>query len=274
MAEEILNPRRAPRYAVRCAVEIRHRLTVWNGESEDVGPNGCQLVTTRVIDPGREVRLAIRCDAISRTILAAGKVVWTRPYAPARLGIAFTSGPIAMDWIDALAKVSPGLVRASRRVPDRLARSTRVLLGTPPQVVVDFTLAELEILRRVGPGVTLDALARSFEGDMDERTRGALFALIARRCLVLDPSAASDVAAWKHVLSARDSDLAPAARPAKRPVAAARTPEAQRLYDEALAHIGSGRLTLAMDRLRDALKYAPDDATISSTAKRIARWAS
>lgn len=273
MAEDILNPRRAPRFAVRCAVEIRHRLTVWNGETEDVGAGGCQIVTTRVIDPGREVRLAIRCEPISRTILAAGRVAWMRANAPARLGISFQPGPIAADWLDALAKARPGLVRPQRGVPARLARQTPVYLGRPPEVVVDFTLAELDVLGRIGSGLTLDALARSYGGEMDERTRGALFALIARGCLVLDPAAATDLAAWKHVLAARDADLPAASAPARRVLNVVRTPEAQRLYDEALAHIGSGRLALAMDRLRDALKHAPDDATIASTAKRISRWA-
>jgi TolA-binding protein len=123
--------------------------------------------------------------------------------------------------------------------------------------------------------VTLEALSRSFGPAMDERTRGALFALIARRHLVLDPTASAGPEAWRPVLAARESDLparrAPAAATA---FAAPRTAEVQRLYDEALSHIGSGRLGLALDRLRDALKHAPDDAVIASTAKRISRWAS
>ncbi len=273
MLEDILNPRRAQRFAVRCAVEIRHRQSVWNGETEDVSPTGCQVVTPRVIDPGRDVRLAIRCDVLAHTVLAAGRVIWMRANAPARLGIEFSPAPIPMDWVGRLARVGPGLVRPATGVPDRLPREQRVYLGKPPAVVVDFTLAELDVLRRIGSGVTLDALARSFGPEMNERVRGALFALIARRCLALDRRDATDLAAWKHVLAARDSDLPAAPEVTQRALNAGRPPEAQRLYDEALAHIGGGRLGLAMDRLRDALKHAPGDTTIASTAKRIGRWA-
>lgn len=270
---DLLNPRRAPRFSVRFPVEIRHRLEVWNGETEDVGAGGCQIVSPRSVDPGRDVRIAIRCEPLSRTILAAGRVVWARASAPLRLGIAFDPPPIAMDWIEELAGTSPGAVRAERKVPDRLPVSTRVFFGPPPEVVVDFTLTELDVLRRVGSGVTLDAMVRSFGGEMDERTRGALFSLVARRRLVLEPAQATSLAAWKHVLTGRDVDPPPPPVPIRRALGAGRPLEAQRLYDEALSHIGSGRLALAMDRLRDALKYAPDDPTISSTAKRISRWA-
>lgn len=272
MLDDILNPRRAPRVPLRCAVEIRHRLAVWNGETEDLGPGGCQVVTPRILDPGREVRLAIRCDAVARTLLTAGRVVWMRANAPARLGISFQPGAAAADWFDELARASPRAARAAR-VPDRLPRPTRVHLGKAPEVVVDFTLDELDILRRVGSGVTLDALARSFGPELGDRTRGALFALLARRCLVLDPAASQGLAAWRHVLADRESDLPRPAGAVERALAAGRTPEAQRLYDEALGYIGSGRLALAMDRLRNALQHAPGDPTIASTAKRIARWA-
>jgi hypothetical protein len=274
MLEDIVNPRRAPRVAIRCEVEIRHRLTVWNGETEDLGPGGCQIVTPRVIDPGRTVKLAIRCEALPRTLLTSGKVVWMRANAPARLGIAFEAGTTPADWFDALVQAKPSILRAVRVTPDRLPRPTWIYLGRPPQVVMDFTLDELDVLRRVGPGVTIESLAWSFGPALDERTRGALFALIARRHLVLDPAASPGPDAWRPVLAARESDLPTRPPPTDLAFAAPRTAEAQRLYDEALGHIGSGRLTLAMERLRDALKHAPDDAVIASTAKRISRWAS
>ncbi len=270
MLDDILNPRRTPRVPVRFPVEIRHRLSVWNGETEDIGPRGCQVVTPRVLDPGREVKLAIRCDGLGRTLLVHGRVVWMRANAPARLGIAFPLGAVPPEWFEALAKASPRAVL----IPDRLPRLTRIHLGKAPEVVVDFTMDELDVLRRIGEGVTLDALARSFGQEMGDRTRGALFALLARGGLVLDPASSPGPAAWRRVLASHESDLPP--RPgeaAERPLALGRPPEAQRLYDEALRYIGSGRLALAMERLRDALEVAPGDAVIASTAKRIEKWA-
>ncbi len=64
------------------------------------------------------------------------------------------------------------------------------------------------------------------------------------------------------------ADLAAGRDPeAKRPI------QAQRLYEEAMVHIGAGRLGFAVDRLREAQRLAPDDEAIQGTLKRIARWA-
>jgi PilZ domain len=274
MLEDILNPRRGPRVPFRCDVEIRHRLAVWNGETDDIGPGGCRVVTPRVLDPGRSVKLAIRCDALPRTLLAGGKVIWMRSKAPARLGIAF-DGSIGAAWFEALVAQHPGLARAVRNAPFRLPRPTRLYLGAPPELVVDFSAGEIDVLRRVGSGVTLDALARSFGPEMGERTRGALFSLLERHRLVLDPASSPGPDAWQRILAdgERDGSRRLPALAAARATPGRRTAEAQRLYDEALAHIGGGRLALAMDRLVDALKHSPDDATIASTAKRLSRWA-
>lgn len=271
--DDILNPRRAPRVAVRCAVEIRQRLAVWDGETEDVGPGGCQIVTRRVVEPGTEVKLAIRCPIVQRTLAVTGKVIWARAAAPSRIGVSFEPPGTERGWFGSLLVSQPVAVRAARSVPDRLARTARLHLGRAPEVVVDFTPVELDILRRVGAGATVDALARSFGAELGGRTLGALFALLARRCLVLDPASSVDPETWRNVLG-RQGDRPPAPDFARRALGANRSLEAQRLYDEALSHIGSGRLALAMERLRDALQHSPDDHAIASTAKRIERWAS
>jgi hypothetical protein len=263
MQSDILNPRRAPRVPVRCGVHIRHRLATFAGETEDIGRGGCQLVSERVIEPGREVTLEIRSEALGRTVTVAGKVVWVRREEPIRLGVAFDGG-IDRRWFEALLRSDPEADRFSRSVPERLARPTRVYLGRAPTHVVDFTPTELELMRRVGAGVTLDALARSFGHVLHDRTRGALFSLVARRVLVLDARAASSESAWRHVLPERDGDAA---------APLARLPSVQRLYDEALGHISAGRFSLAVHRLREAHRLAPADEAIASTVHRLARWA-
>lgn len=207
MRTDLLNPRRVPRVPVRCAVEIRHRFSSWSGETEDLGPGGCQIVSPRPVDPGRELKLVIRCDALGRTLDASGKVVWSRAEEPARLGVAFGKDARA-EWFDALLAADPVAQRAARNVPDRLPRQTRVYLGKPPQLVVDFSPVERELLRRVGAGVTLDALARSFGPELDERIAGALFSLVARRHVVLDSVSSVRVACWRGILT--DAEAAPA----------------------------------------------------------------
>src|SRR5512147_2756229 len=161
MTTDILNPRRAPRVPLRCTVDIRHRFSTWSGQTEDLGPGGCQIVSPRAVDPGRELKLVIRCDALGRPLEEAGKVVWTRADAPARLGIAF-SAKAGAAWFETLLASDPVARGAARSVPDRLPRQTRVYLGKPPQLLVDFSPVERELLRRIGSGVTIDALARSF----------------------------------------------------------------------------------------------------------------
>ncbi len=265
MRADILNPRRVPRVPLRCTVSIRHRLWTWSGETEDLGPGGCQIVSPRPVDPGRELKLVIRVGALDRPVGASGKVVWSREEAPSRLGVAFGRKGDA-GWFDALLAADPVASRAARSVPDRLPRQTRVYLGKPPRLLVDFSPTERELIRRVGSGVTLDALARSFGPELDERTAGALFSLVARRLVVFDRVASVGIARWRGVLSDGAPDAADEA-PARRPALA------QRLYDEAMAHIGAGRLGFAVDRLREAQRLAPFDEAIGGTLRRIERWA-
>ncbi len=272
MRADILNPRRVPRIPLRCTVDIRHRFSTWSGQTEDLGPGGCQIVSPRAVDPGRELKLVIRCDALGRPLEESGKVVWTRAEAPARLGVAFKANADAA-WFETLLASDPAASRAARSVPDRLPRQTRVYLGKPPQLLVDFSPIERELLRRVGAGVTLDALARSFGPELDDRIAGALFSLIARRMVVFDRIASVGVARWRDVLVDDPDPRATAEIATGRPPDARRPIQAQRLYEEAMVHIGAGRLGFAVDRLREAQRLAPDDEAIEGTLQRIAKWA-
>jgi hypothetical protein len=259
-ADDVLNPRRAPRVPARLRVEVRHRFAAWHAETEDVGPRGCQLVTPRLVEPGRTVKLAIECPALGRTVRTSGKVVWWRPEPPSRLGIAFDEASTDRAWFAELVAADPRSAGALRRVADKLPGRMRLHLGTPPQTIVDFSADEVAVLRRIGTGVTVDALVRSF-GKTAERPLGALFALLARRLLVLDARAAAPPEAWQDVLSSAAPD--PSSRP----------PEAQRLYDEGLAHLGAGRVQLAARRFADALALAPADRVLREHVQRLARWA-
>src|SRR5512132_4561781 len=138
MRADILNPRRLPRVPLRCTVDIRHRFSTWSGQTEDLGPGGCQIVSPRAVDPGRELKLVIRCDALGRPIEESGKVVWSRAEAPARLGVAFKKREEG-GWFEALLAADPAASRIAHGVPDRLPRQTRVYLGRPPQLLLDFS---------------------------------------------------------------------------------------------------------------------------------------
>jgi hypothetical protein len=276
---EVLNHRRAPRVPHRCTVEIRDRFAAWKAETEDLGPRGCQLVTPRLAAPGRELQLQIRCDAIGRTIKATGKVVWARAQEPSRLGIEFATARAEGGWFDALMRSDPAAAQASRRSPERLARTARLHLGEPPRFLADFSAEEVAVLRRVGEGITVDGLARGL-GSAFERVRGAMFALVARRLLVLGPAEAVPPQRWKATLEAVERALAaegiaiPAPTPSGPLGAVGRTAAAQALYDEGISHLTAGRIEVAVARLRDAKALAPNDPLIAGALQRLAPWSS
>jgi len=276
---EVLNPRRAPRVPHRCTVEIRDRFAAWKAETEDLGPRGCQLVTPRLAAPGRELHLQIRCDAIGRTIKATGKVVWARAQEPSRLGIEFEAARTEAGWFDALMRSDPAAAQVARRIPERLPRAARLYLGEPPRFLSDFSPEEVAVLRQVGTGVTVEALSRAL-GSAFERVRGAVFALVSRRLLVQAPAEAVAPERWKAALDQAARVLAaegiaiPAPTPAGPMGAVGRTAAAQALYDEGIGHLTAGRIEVAVARLRDASRLAPNDPLISGALQRLAPWAS
>lgn len=279
MQTDVLNPRRAPRVPHRCTVEVRDRFASWTAQTEDLGPRGCQLVTPRLAAPGRELQLQIRCSAIARTIKATGKVVWTQAHEPSRLGIEFEPGRTEAGWFEALVRADPAAAQVVRRVPERLPRATRLWLGEPPRLLSDFSAPEVAVLRAVGDGTTLEALARAL-GSAFERVRGAVFAMLAQRRLVLAEAEAVPAARWKAALDRAARTLAaegiaiPAPTPSGPVGAVGRTAAAQALYDEGIGHLTAGRIEVAVARLRDAKALAPDDPLITGALQRLAPWAS
>lgn len=262
-APDVVDARRAPRVPIRLAVTVRHRRDAWATETEDVGPRGCQLVSERALPPGSDVVLSVSCPALDRAVAATGRVAWSRPDAPARLGISFEVPVAQRGWFEALLAADPRAGRAAVRAPLRLRRDTPLSLGTPPSTVLDFSEDERAVLAAIGAGTTAgelsDALAPRFH-----RARGALFSLVARRLVRLQAGDPGAPERWRAV-------LAPPAGGA--PLGSGLRPDAaQRLYDEAIRHLGAGRVELAVARFREALQAAPDDASIAGTLARLERW--
>ncbi|MBK9519232.1 MAG: PilZ domain-containing protein [Anaeromyxobacter sp.] len=279
MHTDVLNPRRAPRVPQRCSVEIRDRFAAWKAETEDLGPLGCQLVTPRLAAPGRELQLEIRCEAIGRTIRATGTVVWLRSQEPSRLGIQFQPGRTEAGWFDVLVKADPTAASTVKRIPERLSRAASLYLGDPPRFLGDFSAEEVAVLKRIGTGITVAGLAHQL-GSAFERVRGATFALVTRRFLVLSPLEAVAPDRWSAVLLGAEKALAaegialPAPTPPGPMGAAGRTAAAQALYDEGINHLTAGRIEVAVARLREAKHLAPADAMITGALERLAPWAS
>jgi len=274
---EVLNPRRAPRVPQRCTVEVRDRFSSWLAETEDLGPRGCQLVTPRLAAPGRELSLTIRCDAIGRDIKATGRVVWSRAVEPSRLGVEFQHGRTESGWFEQLLQASPAVARRVQLSPDRLLRAAHLYLGDPPRHLTDFSAEEVAVLRRIGKGLTVDELARAM-GSAFARVRGAVFALLSRRLLVLRRSEAADPERWRMTLESAERALQaegialPAPTTPGPAGASGRTAAAQALFDESIGHLTSGRIELAVARLREARALAPGDRMIAGALERLAPW--
>jgi hypothetical protein len=263
--------------AHRCRVEVRDRFSTWTASTEDLGPLGCQLVTPRLAAPGRELKLRIYCDAIGQTIETSGRVVWSRAETPSRLGVQFQAGLSTPAWFEVLLRADPQAAATSRRMPERLPRETILRLGEPPRFMADFSAEEVAVLRRVGSGITVEALARQL-GSAFDRVRGSVFALLARRLLVLTATEAVPPSRWSETIASAEKALSTAGvklpAPTEGPNAASgRSAAAQKLFDEGIAHLTAGRIEVAVSRLREARRLAPADPLISGALQRLAPWA-
>jgi hypothetical protein len=277
VAPDVLNPRRAPRIPARCPVVVRHRFSTWKAETEDLGPRGLQLVTPRLVAPGREVRLLMDVPGLQRRVQGMGKVVWTRAEAPSRLGVAFHPDLTDRRWFEALVAADPLAASAARRVPDRLPARAKLYLGVAPTLVVDFNADELSVLRAIRGGTVVGDLVAAF-GAASARLLGALFALIGRGQLTLDPTRSPGPAPWRRVLEQAEVTAAADALPRARHGADTRPParaaeRLEQLLAEAREHLAAGRISPAAERLREARAIAPDDPEIAAEIEKLGPFA-
>lgn len=196
---DVLNPRRAARVPFRCSVEIRYGLVAWHAETEDLGPTGCQILTSRIVSRRRELKLTFRAEELGlKPITVKGTVVWARPDSPSRIGVRFDADTDA-TWFELLLAADPSIATEAVRIPERIASDARLHLGLPPRRRVQFSNEELAVLRAAAAGSTLEQLARA-TGDGFEAARGRLFSLIGRRMVVLDQAEAVSPERWRLIL--------------------------------------------------------------------------
>jgi PilZ domain-containing protein len=202
MEELILNPRRSPRGAARCQARVVLEGGVaFASPAENLGPGGCQLVTSRRCAVGDELSMEIVNGRLRGALSVRGRVVWATPRPPYRIGIAFVEGLAAADdFYRRLAEAYPGLERSS--APDHLSLDTILYLGHAPHVDPQLTPADTALLREIGPGVALREF-RARLGDRFHAVRGLLFSLIGRRLIVIERTRAGPPGAWSGYLNPR-----------------------------------------------------------------------
>ncbi len=196
----IVNPRRAPRLAVRCLVRAEAGGPAFESATEDLGLHGCQLVGPVPIEPGAAIRLVLSYPSLPDPLRASGLVTWTAPCAPWRHGVAFAVAhhDQVAQWLLRLTTLHPEL-STGPRAPDALEPGARPWLGEPPRYLLDFTAAELAVLRHVRGGVTAGELRRRLAAAW-EPALVALFSLLARRVVVLERPPDPDEEAWSGPL--------------------------------------------------------------------------
>ena len=165
--------RRYPRLLTRCRVRLRDRFGVWDGETEDLGPRGCRIVSGRPQTVGTLVGLTLASERMPEVLEVIGQIVWTRLERPARAGVSFAGSASALGapapaaWFEALAAA------------EREARS-EAIAGQPPEI-------EIEIDEPVAALPELsDRLARRARELLLGGERAAA-EVIVRRALALSP---------------------------------------------------------------------------------------
>lgn len=201
MMEFIANPRRAPRAPARCRARVIAAAATFEGHTEDVGSRGCQVVSPKPIRRGESVRVTLSDARVREPLAVAGRVAWASAHAPFRVGIAFDEAQVRSSsrFVGALLEAYPSLTPL-QRVPDRIPLDAWVYLAAPPRLVVDFTRAEVSLLRAIASGARIDDLLARFHDRWPQAQR-ALFSLLARQHVTFSRGAAVLPEAWRRVLA-------------------------------------------------------------------------
>ncbi len=274
----VLDPRKLPRVPVRCRVDLLSGPKRWRGETLDVGPGGCQVVSPAAVGAGSQLGIVVTPAPDGNALHLMGRVAWASAVPPVRLGVAFLPGTRAASWFEMLVRAQPHLVRLGR-APDRIPLDAMLYPAAPPGEILDFTPNELLVLRNLGDGVTAEQL-RERLGSGWSASRTALFGLLARKMVTLSASEAVPASRWRRLLfdaelaEAVEAVPAEAAQPERsltpRPSASARPPKAQRHLEMALVALASGHLPDAIAHVRIAASLAPGDELIGQVLGRLA----
>jgi hypothetical protein len=276
MQEYIESPRRAPRVMTRCLAAVTSGRRTFDAETEDVGAAGCRLSSPRFVHRGESILLRLYGHGLSDGLRVHGRIAWTTEVNPWRLGVAFDPGSRGATgaWFARLVASSPRL-RAQPRVPDRIALRSTVYLGPPPRLTIDLSEQQLELVRAIGEGTTVQALHDRFR-ERWAALQPIFFSLLAQRRATLQRGTAVHPAAWRHVLgeASGQHDLPEAfasaawERNTALPSFGGRSPEAEVLYARALERLARNQPNVARTLLRQAAQVAPGDAGIAAALAR------
>lgn len=187
MAEYIVNPRRAPRAAVRC--EARVALSdggFFAGPTVDLGPGGCQVTPPHPLNPGARVFLELAHSTTPVPFRFSGRVAWAKSDPAPRAGIAFDDAGAAPARLFGRVTEAAAPAGDPARAPDRISVEA-ALAPARPLGQAATTPEEALVLEAVGDGLTVGAL-RAKLGEQWAGAVNAVFALLGQELLVIVPS--------------------------------------------------------------------------------------
>lgn len=202
MMGAITTTRRALRLPLRAEALIELDGTPCDGHAEDLGPYGCRLVSPVAFPAGTHLRLVLLSGGTASPLWAGATVVWQDAGPPWRHGVAFDAHDQRRTaaWFDGLVEHHCELFHLDR-VPDRLWLDARVYVGRAPEELPRLCHEEAAVLQQACAHATVADLRRTLGADF-ARAQRALFSLLGRGALTLDPAEAGDPQAWRGLLEA------------------------------------------------------------------------
>jgi len=205
MPEPVLNPRRSPRAPIPCAAQVALRLDTFIATRVlDYGPGGCQLEVQGPVEQGSRVCLKLTNESVLVPALLTGRVAWSSPAEPWRIGVAFDDDVLtssaARNFFGLLEAAHPA---ASERDPfvDGVTGETMLAPTPPPAAVPTLSGEEVNVLRTVGTAMSVDDL-RATLGESWSACKNPMFALLGKRYLVVGAPNERAASEWAQQLSA------------------------------------------------------------------------
>ncbi len=186
MSDFVINPRRAPRTVVGCEARVALKNGgFFRGPTVDCGPTGCQILAPSPLPIDERVFVELRSQCVPEASFLSGRVAWIAEEAPFRLGVQFdpASHDDAALFYGRLAAAHPDLVEVDG-IPERVPLDARVV---PCADEADAAIlpGEEELLLAIGSGIRLRDLRGRLGEERWPAALNPLFALLARRLLVI-----------------------------------------------------------------------------------------
>ncbi len=203
MSDFIQNPRKALRLPLRCGAVIHADEGSVHCATVDVSLLGCHLVTSHRLSVGERLWLRLTEPRLRHDLSVGGTVVWIGGESPDHAGVRFDEAACSQveRWLDTIAGEQLDLLH-HERVPDRIDLGLRLYPAPPPAPAPELGDEEAVVLRLFCRQPTVGDLQVRLGADWS-RAQRALFSLLTRGLVTLDPGEAGGARGWLERLEPR-----------------------------------------------------------------------